>query len=240
MFTPIARRLAGWASAVLLAAAAAAPARAASALVVSRVPTTDKVAALSFDDGPTAKWTPRVLQVLTAHHVPATFFIIGSQANRYPELIREEVKAGMEIGSHGATHLTLRARSAEQVQREVEENAAILTALGAPKPRLYRLPGGRSDAVSLDVLGRMGYTVIGWTIDTRDWQRRYSADHMARQVLREIRPGSIIIFHDGTNSSTATVQAVEQIIPRLQAEGYRLVTVGELVRRLEGLSRPRI
>lgn len=222
-------------AAVLLSAGFAwpSPAHAAppqKAVVIRAVPTLNKVVALTFDDGPTRTWTPEILNVLRQNGVRATFFVIGSQVTKYPQYFEQELKDHMEIGSHGATHLRLKNKPAAEVEREVKENASILESLGAPKPTLYRLPAGVSDKSALEMLGRLGYTVIGWSIDPRDWRHRYTAEQMTELVLKAIQPGSIIIFHDGTNSSKATVDAVKAIIPALKAKGYRFETVGRLIR----------
>ncbi len=225
-----------WVSLVIAAAAAAWGGSVAGAGkpsgVVNSVPTLKKVVALTFDDGPTKKWTPEILRVLQANHVKATFFVVGSQALRYPQYLNQEIKAGMEIGSHGAKHVTRRGKSAAVVEHEVRDNQQILESLGTPKPKLYRLPGGNSDVVARGVLERLGYTVIGWSVDPRDWRHRYTADQMTTLVMKHVEPGAIVIFHDGPNSSRATVEAVTQIIPQLKREGYHMVTVGQILKDL--------
>lgn len=198
--------------------------------VIKSVLTTKKVIALTFDDGPTPKWTPKVLQVLKENHVKATFFVIGSHAMQRPALLKEEVDAKMEIGSHGYEHIILKNKSPEAVKQEIQQNEALLTSLGVPKPSVYRLPAGSSDSTALRVLGEMHYKVIGWSIDTRDWRRRFSADHMAQQVEKQAAPGSIVIFHDGPNSSQATVDAVKQLIPALKQQGYQFDTVSQMLK----------
>ena len=205
------------------------PARTKSAPIIRHAVTTQKVLALTFDDGPSLKWTPKILAVLNKAHVKATFFIIGSHATRRPQLVHEEVKDHMNIGSHGAEHLILRRESAAVIRQEVDNNAQILRSLGAPPPTLYRLPGGASDAIALKVLGQMGYTVVGWSIDTRDWRHRSTAEELAAQVEREASPGAIVIFHDGPKGSQATVAAVQMIISALTKQGYRFVTVNQLL-----------
>lgn len=198
--------------------------------VIKQVLTNQKVLALTFDDGPTAQWTPKILQVLKEHHVRATFFVIGSHAIRQPLLLQDEVAAHMEVASHGYAHRLLKNQSAEAVKQEVEQNEALLSSLGVPKPQLYRLPAGSSDVVALKVLGQMGYKVIGWSIDTRDWRRRFSGDQMAEKVIKQASPGAIIIFHDGANSSAATVDAVKKLIPALAQQGWKFDTVSQLLR----------
>ncbi len=202
-------------------------------VVVRSVPTLKKVVALTFDDGPTKKWTPEILHVLQRNQVKATFFVVGRQALRYPQYLHEEIKAGMEVGSHGANHMTLKGKPAALIEREVNENKEILESLGVPKPHLYRLPGGNSDKLALSVLTKLHYTVVGWSIDPHDWRHRYSADQLTTMVMKHIEPGAIVIFHDGPNSSEATVKAVAQIIEQLKHEGYRPLTVSRLIQSAE-------
>ncbi|WP_053958301.1 polysaccharide deacetylase family protein [Sulfobacillus thermosulfidooxidans] len=213
---------AGIAARLHLTSAAVAP-------IIRQAMTPHKVVALTFDDGPSPRWTPKVLAVLHKDHVHATFFIIGSHALRHPALVRDEQRAGMDIESHGHQHLILRHRTAAEVRQEVEYNAHILKSLGVPHPTLYRLPGGAADPIALQVLGQMGYRVIGWSIDPRDWQHRYSAAQMVHRIATQIHPGAIIIFHDGPNGSQATVDTVAQIIPALKRDGYRFLTVPQLL-----------
>lgn len=198
--------------------------------IIKNVITTKKVIALTFDDGPNPKWTPKILSILKHDRVPATFFVIGSHTIQQPALLDQEIKDGMEIGNHGAQHISLKGRSAEAVRKEIEENARILTSLGAPKPSLYRLPAGVSDATARLVLGELGYQVIGWSIDPRDWRHRYTAQQMTDLVLKQAAPGAIVIFHDGPNSSQATVDAVSAIIPALRKDGYQFLTVSQLLK----------
>ncbi|MCL5116165.1 MAG: polysaccharide deacetylase family protein [Firmicutes bacterium] len=203
--------------------------------IIKQVLTTQKVVALTFDDGPTKTWTPKILQVLKENRVRATFFVIGSHAMQRPEFLKQEIDAKMEIGSHGYEHITLRNKSAEVVKQEIQQNEALLTSLGVPKPTLYRMPGGASDSTALKVLGQMGYKVIGWSVDTRDWRRRYTGPQMAERVMKQVEPGAIIIFHDGPNSSQATVNAVQEIIPALKKQGWKFDTVSQLL-KLERIS----
>ncbi|MCY0878733.1 MAG: polysaccharide deacetylase family protein [Firmicutes bacterium] len=206
------------------------PAVSRPAPIIKQVLTTQKVVALTFDDGPTRTWTPQILKILKDNHVRATFFVIGSHAIQRPDVLKEEVDAGMEIGSHGYQHLTLRQKDSQLVKREIAQNEELFQSLGVPKPSLYRLPGGASDATALKVLGEMGYKVIGWSVDTRDWRRRFSASQLAERVMNQVEPGAIVIFHDGPNSSMATVDAVKAIIPQLKKAGWKFDTVSELLK----------
>lgn len=212
-----------------LSAAASRPAP-----VIIRAPIAERVLALTFDDGPTARWTPKILRVLRQSHIPATFFVIGRQAERYPALVAQEVRDGMEVGSHGYNHLGLFGRSAAVVAAEVEQAQQAIVAAGAPAPTLYRMPAGIYDQTALSVLGGLHYVVVGWSIDPRDWRHRYTAAAMATLVENQAEPGAIIIFHDGPNGGRATVGAVQQLIPVLQREGYRFLTVSAMLKLVKG------
>lgn len=202
--------------------------------VITAVPTAEKVVALTFDDGPTPQWTPKILAVLKANGVPATFFVIGQEAVQHPNLISQEVQDGMEIANHGFSHRLLRRLNPEAITSEVQDGAMAIEAAGAKTPHLYRMPAGVYDQAALKILGEMGYTVIGWSVDPRDWRHRYTAQQMLATVLRQVGPGRIIIFHDGTNSSAATVQAVAELIPALKSQGYRFMTVGQMLKVVKG------
>lgn len=204
------------------------------ASVVTQAPITEKAVALTFDDGPTPKWTPQILAVLNAAHVKATFFVIGGQARKYSTLVAQEVKDGMEIANHGALHKRLVHRDATFIRTEVETAATDIMAAGAPKPRYYRMPAGVYDSTALQVLGQLGYTVIGWSVDPQDWRHRWTADQMLGIVKHQVGPGAIIIFHDGTNSSSATVEAVKMVIQTLKQQGYHFVTVRRLLAMVKG------
>jgi peptidoglycan/xylan/chitin deacetylase (PgdA/CDA1 family) len=202
--------------------------------LIIRAPITERVLALTFDDGPTAKWTPPILRVLRQNHVAATFFVIGRQAQRYPALIAQEVRDGLEVGSHGYNHMVLRGKSAQVVAAEVDQAGEAIMAAGAPLPTLYRMPAGIYDQTALSVLGGLHYLVVGWSIDPRDWRHRYAAGAMAQLVETQAEPGAIIIFHDGPNGGRATVQAVEQLIPALKRAGYRFLTVSAMLKLVKG------
>lgn len=213
----------------VLPPSSAAPSFPRPARLVRRVLTTAKVVALTFDDGPSPQATPLLLEFLKKEKVHATFFVIGHEAVRFPALVQREVQEGHDVGNHGMTHRTLSGISEDAMRQEVSQGAETLTALGAPKPVLYRLPQGVGSQLGYRVLGQMGYTVVGWSVDPRDYQRRTSAA-IIQDVLKQVAPGSIVIFHDGPGKRLATIEAVKTIIPRLKAEGYRIIPVSELLK----------
>lgn len=199
------------------------------ARLVRSVPIDQKMIALSFDDGPSPVYTPKVLSVLASDHATATFFVIGQEAERHPELLLAERKARMEIGNHGMHHVTLKGKSAPEVEAEVREGQRVIRAITGKAPVLYRLPRGVADEVSLRVLGKLGYTVAAWSIDPRDYLRR-TPEAMAQDILKAAAPGRILILHDGGGPRQASVDALALVLPKLRSEGYRLVGIEEMLK----------
>ena len=212
------------------AAQAAPPPPARLAPTIRGVPIDKKVVALTFDDGPSARYTRPILDILRENGAHATFFLIGQEAMRRPDLVRAEAKAGMEVANHGMHHLLLSGQSESAVAGEAGEAAAVIRDLTGRAPVLYRLPEGVGDTTALRVLGRMGYVVVNWSVDTRDYLRS-TPDALVARAMRQMAPGRIIIFHDGGGNRQASVDAVRTLLPRLRAEGYTVTTVSDLLRR---------
>ncbi len=213
----------GGATAAGAAVAAPVPVR-----VVRAVPVPVKAVALTFDDGPSATYTPEVLSLLQQYAAKATFFVVGREVVRHPQLIRQEAQDGMEIGNHGFNHLTVRGLDPVAIQAEAKPVEQEITAITGNRPTLYRLPRGQGDPRSLRALADMGYTVVAWNIDTMDYLRR-TPQAIAQQVETQVRPGSIVIFHDGGGNRSSTVAALRLLLPVLRQRGYRMVTVSQLL-----------
>jgi len=203
------------------------------ASVVYRVPTKEKVVALTFDDGPHPQFTPEVLNLLAQYHVKATFFMIGKRMEQYPEIVREVAKQGHIIANHTYTHphdIELDTRG--QVKRELEGCEQVIERLTGKRAHLFRPPRGLIDSTVFMVAEEEGYRTILWTV---------SADHhdaptpqlMAKRVLQHIRPGGIILAHDGTFCTRwKDVAATPLIIEELRRQGYWFVIIPELLSRI--------
>lgn len=216
--------LVGWGAKTALATAPSPPVR-----IIRSVPVSAKVVALTFDDGPSPQYTPQILQLLQQYGAKATFFVVGQQLVRYPAIAREEYQDGMELGNHGFRHLSLIGMDPTAIEAEVKPVEQEITAITGQRPTLYRLPQGKGDAVANRTLADMGYTVIYWNVDTRDYLESRTAAQIASTVLKRITPGSIVIFHDGGGNQQHTVDALKTILPALGAEGYKEVTVSQLL-----------
>lgn len=198
---------------------------------VTHVATPDKVAALTFDDGPHPVYTPRLLDVLDRHGARATFFMVGLQAQRHPEIVERVAAAGHAIGNHSWDHPSFAFISSRDRRRQIQTCADTLSPHGA---RLFRSPGGHQTPGSVLDVRISRHDVIGWGIDPRDYAAR-SATEISGHVLQELTHGSIVLLHDATfwtpsSDRTPTIQAIDQILGRA-ADDYTFVTVPELMRR---------
>lgn len=194
------------------------------------VETPQKVVALSFDDGPSPAATPLILEYLKSQGVHATFFLIGREAAAFPNLVAREAAEGHDVGTHGMHHKPLRASMPQAAMEEELRGAteAIVRA-GAPRPTFYRPPEGVISPLGLKVVQGMGYRAIGWSVDPRDAFRRPSSS-IVQDILQDVKPGSIILLHDAPGERQVTLDALKAVIPQLKAQGYRIVSVSELLR----------
>jgi cellulose synthase/poly-beta-1,6-N-acetylglucosamine synthase-like glycosyltransferase/peptidoglycan/xylan/chitin deacetylase (PgdA/CDA1 family) len=185
---------------------------------------------LTFDDGPDPTWTPQVLDVLRRHHVPATFFVVGSRAATYPGLLRDIRADGSEVGIHSFTHPDLAAVSGMRLDRELAQTQLVLDGAIGESSYLLRPPYSSSpNAVDNDALrsfrkvGADGYVTVLSDIDSRDWQRP-GVDAIVRASQPVGGAGGIVLLHDAGGDRSETVAALDRLIPQLQAQGYRFTT----------------
>lgn len=198
-------------------------------ILVSRVTTSSKVMALTFDFGSDAGNVSSILATLADHGVKSTFFATGQAATNYPSAVRSVVSQGHEIGNHSYSHPYFTSLTPAQMIDELSRAAtAIRTATGqAPKP-YFRPPYGAYNSTVLQAVGDAGYGhTIMWTIDTVDWQG-VSATAIRDKVLANASPGSIVLMHVG-GGATGTPDALPGMITGLRAAGYQLVTVSHLL-----------
>ena len=195
---------------------------------VARVDTNDRVVALTFDDGPDPFHTPRVLDVLDQYHVKATFFMMGRNVERYPQVAREVLRRGHEIGNHSYSHPKLILMSPRRVRDEIERTDKLLRDIGVSGEILFRPPHASKFIVLPYVLLQMRKLSVLGDVDPKEWKQRPAAV-MTESILRQVRPGSIIGLHDPMGAET--LRTLQNILPALAAEGYRFETISALVRR---------
>lgn len=197
------------------------------AQTISYVSTIHKVVAITIDDGPHYKVTPEILAVLKEKQVKATFFVLGTNVAQNPQLLAQEVADGHEIGTHTYSHPLLTKLDSKKIAEEFDKAEKILLQATAPKPTLFRPPGGFYNSQVIEVAHQRGYTVVLWSVDPRDWSCP-PTEKVVAQVVSEVKPGSIILLHDG-QYPLPTPQALRAIIDHLRKNGYEFVTVSELL-----------
>lgn len=186
----------------------------------------EKLVALTFDDGP---WpdTLAVLEVLRQYGVQATFFWVGLHLQKRPEIAQQVVAEGHAIGNHTWSHRNT-PMTPEEAGEEIERTSALIQQITGLTTSLFRPPGGRLHNGLADYALRQGYTVVQWSVLSEDTQAQGAAT-IVDNVLRNVKPGSIILLHDGGGDRSQTVVALHSILPALQAQGYRFVTVPDLL-----------
>lgn len=202
-------------------------------LTVTHVPIHQKVVALTFDDGPNPPYTNEIVDYLHAHHAVATFFVVGRAVAQHPDVVRLEVKNGDALGNHTWDHAHLVLERAAHIQREIQQTGDIIVRVTGVHTNLFRPPFGVRDYRVLNIARKMGYQVIMWSLPLpKDWQQP-PPEVISRRVLRYVKDGDIIVLHDGNRGKGGdranTVEATKLIVAALQRQGYRLVTVPQLL-----------
>ncbi|HEY8297092.1 MAG TPA: polysaccharide deacetylase family protein [Candidatus Baltobacteraceae bacterium] len=189
-----------------------------------------KLIALTFDDGPYPVMTPLLLDELARLHAKATFFLIGRDAEQWPELARRVEAGGNEIADHTYTHPNLDQETPDQVREEILKGRDVLDALVRDPAIdvLFRPPHGRYTVATIEVAQRLGYRTVLWTDDAGDW-RTLTAAQLASHLEAHATAPEIVLLHSG---KLATIQMLPEVVARFRAAGYRFVTVGELLARV--------
>jgi peptidoglycan-N-acetylglucosamine deacetylase len=184
----------------------------------------ERVVSLTFDDGPHRTYTPQVLDVLARHGVKATFFLLGSEAERHPDLVRRIAAEGHAVANHTWDHPDLRRLDADAFGRQVDRTNDVLQELTGVRPTCVRPPFGRADGTVGERLARRGLASVVWTGDSRDFEKP-GADTIVASALRGLQPGGVILLHDGGGRREQTVQALPRIIEGIRAAGYRTAPI---------------
>ena len=187
----------------------------------------ERAVALTFDDGPSPEYTPRILTTLAKLQVHATFFVIGYLAEAYPDLVRREARMGMAVGNHTYNHPEVPpfdSLPTTLLRDEIALGDQILSRLGI-RTQLFRPPGGSSSPRLVSIAATLGQRVVLWSVDPTDWEPGITAKAIAKRVLATVKPGSIVELHDGGGDRSATVAALPAIVRGIRARGLRLVTL---------------
>lgn len=210
-----------------------------SGYVIERYGQKKGLVALTFDDGPDPRWTSRILDILKAKQAPATFFVIGQNMQKHPELVRREVDEGHDVGGHSWTHPNIAETPLPQVTVELNATQRLFEVLTERSMRLFRPPffgdaepSTPHEVAPLVIAQTLGYMTVGLRVDPDDWQKPTPEQIIDRTLDRldhpGDRPGQVVLLHDAGGDRSRTVEALPGLIDAIRARGYRLVTVGEL------------
>jgi peptidoglycan/xylan/chitin deacetylase (PgdA/CDA1 family) len=187
--------------------------------------------AMTYDDGPHPSNTPRLLDMLAARGIKATFYTVGRNVAAYPNIMRRMIAEGHEVANHTWTHPYLSRISDDAVRSELQRSHEALVRITGTAPRTYRPPYGAITARQMQwIYSEFGYPTIRWSVDPQDWRTR-SASMTRSRILAETRPGSIILVHDIHPSS---IDAMPGTLDGLLARGFRFVTVSQLISLHQG------
>ena len=180
----------------------------------------------TFDDGPSEKLTPRLLDLLAQHHIHATFFVIGENVAQHPEIVKRAAREGHEIGNHSWSHPNLAKMSDENVRNQIKRTEEVISGAVGARPVLLRPPYGSLTARQKRFIhDELGYEIVLWDVDPYDWKRP-GPTVVTNRILKETRPGSIVLSHD---IHPGTIEAMPATLSELEAKGFKFVTVSELL-----------
>lgn len=191
--------------------------------------------AITFDDGPDDKYTPKILDILRDHRVRATFFLIGSSAEKYPDIVKRIIAEGHEIGNHTYHHVNLANMAPWQVVAELKKANTALSRIANRWPMAVRPPYGAIDPLAVEAIAKEGYRVVLWTIDSLDWHG-LSAEKVLDNVMPALKSGTIVLHHSAGGPEedlSGMLEALPTIIKTLQSQGYSFLTIPEVVEQYE-------
>jgi peptidoglycan-N-acetylglucosamine deacetylase len=184
-------------------------------------PVSPPTVALTFDDGP-SPYTPKILDILRREHVPATFCMVGDEARRYPAYAQLVVRDGHQLCNHSRDHADMTKLSSSNARREVVAAEREIRDAAGAAPRLFRFPYGAADSTARDAVGGYGLHPLFWDVDPKDWTRP-AASTITSRILAQVRPGSVVLMHDGGGDRSHTVAALDATISALRRRGYQFV-----------------
>jgi len=200
--------------------------------ITTHVSTTQRIAALTFDDGPDPEWTPTLLRLLAQYEARATFFMLGQAAQRWPRLVQAVAEAGHCIGNHSWDHPSFPALTGTDRRWQLRACARALAPYGE---KLFRPPFGDQNARSCLDARLLGYDLVRWNVDAQDWCDS-EAERMAQRLLQRLAPGSIVLLHDGLmpphpqwSDRAPMLDALDRVLQQTQGQ-FQFLTIPQLFR----------
>ena len=196
--------------------------------IVWEVKTQEKIIALTFDDGPHKKYTPEILDLLAKYDAKATFFVVGQNAEKNPEVVLRMYEEGHEIANHTYTHPLK--TNVPNLIKEIKQTHDTIYSISGYSPILFRPVEGQYTDAMIDAIVKEGYKVVMWSWhrDTLDWKSP-GVNQIVDTVLEGVKEGNVVLFHDGGGNREQTVKALKKILPALEKQGYKFVTIPELL-----------
>jgi len=185
------------------------------------VKTDKKEVFITFDDGPTPEVTEFVLNLLDKHQAKASFFCIGKNVRQHPDIINRINKDGHTIGNHTHNHYNCYQHSLEKYLENINLTAELLTEVSPKVKKLFRPPYGRISPKATKALQKQGYEIIMWDVLSADFDLNTSADQCKKNVISNVKPGSIVVFHDSVKSYPILKEALPKILSHLDKQGYQ-------------------
>jgi len=203
--------------------------------------------AITFDDGPSAEFTPAILDILKAYNVPATFFMVGAHVEKYPEIAQRIVEEGHEIGNHTLNHRNLPTLSTGALYQELVEATEVIVQVTGVYPAYLRPPRGMYDGRSRRLASLLGQEIVLWSVSTRDWRYAVTPQNILKTINSKVKGGDIILFHDSGalikhegGDRRATVLALPEVIETLRAKGLEIVPLSVLLHGAVGEELPQV
>lgn len=189
--------------------------------------------ALTFDDGPDYKYTPQILDILKKNEIKATFYVVGTQIQKYPLVFKRMIREGHEIGSHSYQHLKMSELSTAKIDYQLQRNSEIIRTTGGPKEiNTFRPPYSALDPASIEAIGKQHYKIVLWTIDSLDW-RALNKIQVERNILPELQNGDIILQHCAAwgkkEDLSGSVNSLPDLIKTARKKGFKFVTISKML-----------
>ncbi|MFH1360716.1 MAG: polysaccharide deacetylase family protein [Candidatus Omnitrophota bacterium] len=202
---------------------------------VYRADTGQKQVALTFDDGPSPVWTPKILDELKKEGIKATFFMIGHHAKEYPDIARRVAQEGHEIENHGYAHSVLVYYTPEEIEEEIKYTEHVIRDATGRTTKYFRPPKAWLQPAIKKKIKAMGYEVVLWSLNSKDWVT-FDSKYIARFISRNISNGDILLFHDSGGvfskeggNRKETVDSISRLAKKIRQQGFTFVTVEELL-----------
>ena len=207
--------------------------------IIYRIPVDEKLIFLTFDDGPDAETTPRILRHLEKFNAKATFFVKGLQIPMVPGMLVQIIKAGHALGNHGFSHVSLWTRKKSFIVEEIQKTNQLIEKACGITTYLFRPPYGKFRPVLKKILEDYGMRAVLWNVDSRDYVKSESPQSIIRNVLLSAKPGSIILLHDSTKNGLNSLQALPTILNNFSERGFHFASLEDYLPKPDNKGLPK-